>query len=278
MTRLLAPFLLVVSLGAAADVLSVVKPSRSEAAGARLAVPLDGRFTATNVTVAALIGAAFGGTVPLPATRISGLPAWATRERFDFEARDTQPEFVEDSDDDAAIAGAFAMVRTMLADRFALRLHEGSRVEPVYALVRTTRRATPGLKPTTRDCEAMAKAGPFAEGPRGPDGLPMPPCGVRVRSGEIVASGGTLAVLAKRLSGLAGVGREVMDLTGDAARYDFTLRWSPPQTQAERDSATADAGPSLFTAIQEQLGLRLEPRRAPVRVLIVDRLERPTPN
>ena len=74
------------------------------------------------------------------------------------------------------------------------------------------------------------------------------------------------------------MGREVVDLTGDAGRYDFALRWSPPQTQAERDNAASDAGPSLFTAIQEQLGLRLESRRAPVRVLIVDRLERPTPN
>ena len=278
MTRLLAPFLLVVSLGAASDVLSVVKPNRSDALGVQLGVPFAGRFTATNVTVATLIGAAYGGTVPLDASRISGLPSWATRDRFDVEARVEMPEFVEDSEDDAAIFAAFTMVRAMLADRFALRVHDSSRVEPVYALVRATRATARGLALTARDCDAEAKAGPFVEAPRGPDGLPLPPCGVRVRSGDIVASGGTFAVLARRLSGVAGVGRQVVDVTGDAGRYDFALRWSPPQTQAERDSAAADAGPSLFTAIQEQLGLRLESRRAPVRVLIVDRLERPTPN
>src|SRR6476619_4080444 len=113
MTRLLAPFLLVVSLGAASDVLSVVKLDRSGGLGAQLAVPLDGRFTATNVTVAAVTGTAYGGTVPLDPSRISGLPAWANRDRFDFEARATRPEFAEDSEDDAAIVAAFGLVRTM---------------------------------------------------------------------------------------------------------------------------------------------------------------------
>lgn len=278
MTRFFAPFLLVVSLGAASDVLSVIKPNRSGAPGERLGVPFDGRFNAMNVTVAALIGAAYGGTVPLDPLRISSLPGWATRDRFDVDARAAMPEFVEDSEDDAAIFAAFAMVRTMLAERFALRVHDDSRVEPIYALVQAARRPAASLKPTARDCEAGAKAGPFVDAPRGSDGVPLPPCGVRVRSGEIVASGGTLAVLAKRLSGLAGVGREVVDKTGDAGRYDFTLHWSPQQTQAEREGGVSDPGPSLFTALQEQLGLRLEPRREPVRVLVVDHVERPTPN
>lgn len=278
MTRVFAPFLLVVSLNAASDVLSVIKPNRSAAIGAQLGVPFDGRFTATNVTAAAVIAAAYGGTVPLDPARINGLPTWATRDRFDIEARVASPGIVEDSEEDAAIAAAFAMVRTMLAERFALRVHDSTRVESVYGLVRTARRPATGLKATRRDCAAEAKAGPFAEGPRGPDGLSLPPCGVRVRNGELVASGGTLAVLATRLSGLAGVGREVVDLTGDAGRYDFTLRWSPPQTRTERDDGASDSGPSLFTALQEQLGLRLEPRRAPVRVLVVDHIEHPTPN
>ena len=277
MTRLLAPFVLVVSLTGASDVLSVVKPNRSGALGAQLGVPFDGRFTATNVTVAALIAAAYGGTIPLDAQRMSGLPSWATRDRFDIEARVDRVEPSEDSEDDAAIFAAFAMVRTLLADRFALRVHEDSRVEPVYALVRDSRLKA-GLTLTGRDCDAFAQGGPFAESPPGPDGRPLAPCGVRVRRGEIVASGGTLAVLARRLSAVAGVDREVIDLTNDPNRYDFTLHWDPPQTQTEHDAAPSDAGPSLFTALPEQLGLRLESRRAPVRVLIVDRVERPTTN
>jgi uncharacterized protein (TIGR03435 family) len=277
MTRLLAPFVLVVSLTAASDVLSVIKPNRSAGLSAQLGVPFDGRFSATNVTIAALIAAAYGGTTPLDARRISGLPSWAARDRFDVEARAERPEPVEDSEDDAAIFAAFGMVRTLLADRLVLRVHEGSRVEPVYALVRAGRLQPSSIEPTGRDCDAFAKAGPFVEAPPGPDGRPLPPCGVRVRRGEMVASGGTLAVLARRLSVLAGVEREVIDMTNDARRYDFTLQWVPPQAPAEHDTA-ADSGPSLFTALQEQLGLRLESRRAPVRVLVVDRIERPTAN
>jgi len=278
MTRLIAPVALAVSLIGVSDVLSVVKLNRSDGLEAQLGVPFDGRFTATNVTVAALIAAAYGGTIPLDAQRLSGLPSWATRDRFDIEARVDGVEPTEDSEDDAAIFAAFAMVRALLVDRFALRVHEDSRVEPVYALVRDSRLKPAGLTLTGRDCDAFAQAGPFAESLPGPDGRPLPPCGVRVRRGEIVASGGTLAVLARRLSAVAGVEREVIDLTRDPNRYDFTLHWVPARMQAEPGTAPSDAGPSLFTALPEQLGLRLESRRAPVRVLIVDRVERPMPN
>ena len=278
MTRLIAPVALAVSLIGVSDVLSVVKLNRSGGLEAQLGVPFDGRFTATNVTVAALIAAAYGGTIPLDAQRLSGLPSWATRDRFDIEARVDGVEPTEDSEDDAAIFAAFAMVRALLVDRFALRVHEDSRVEPVYALVRDSRLKPAGLTLTGRDCDAFAQAGPFAESLPGPDGRPLPSCGVRVRRGEIVASGGTLAVLARRLSAVAGVEREVIDLTRDPNRYDFTLHWVPARMQAEPETAPSDAGPSLFTALPEQLGLRLESRRAPVRVLIVDRVERPMPN
>jgi uncharacterized protein (TIGR03435 family) len=281
MTRVFAPFVLVVCLAAASDVLSVVKANRSGVTASQLGVPLAGRFSATNVTAADLIAAAYGGTVPLDSAHITGMPSWATRDRFDVEARAERFDPMEDSEDDSAIFLAFAMVRTMLADRFALRVHDGSRVEPVYALVRTARPQPGGLTPTRRDCEAFANAGPFAEPPRGPGGTPLPPCGVRVRRGEIVASGGTLAVLARRLSTLAGVGREVIDATGDVRRYDFALRWtaSPAPFGATDDTAAVTAsGPSIFTALEEQLGLKLNAQRAPVRVLIIDRVQRPSPN
>jgi bla regulator protein blaR1 len=280
MMRLLAPFVLVVCLSAAADVISVVKPNRSGGLGAQLGVPFAGRFTATNVTAAGLIAAAYGGLLPLDASRIEGLPAWASQQRFDIEVRAEDAEPTEDSEDDAAIAAAFAIVRTMLADRFALRVHDASRLGPVFVLERTGR-ASAALKRTTRDCDDFAKLGPFVEGPRGPDGLPLGPCGVRVRAGELAGSGATLATLASRLSTVPGVGRDVIDRTGLEGRYDFLLRWAPPQpAQADRDgtAAVSDSGPSLFTALREQLGLRLRSDRAPLRVLVIDHIDRPTPN
>src|SRR4051812_43830683 len=281
MTRLLVPFVLVVSLAAVSEPLSVIKPNRSGAPGAQLGVPFGGRFTATNVSVFDLIAAAYGGSLPLEASQITGLPPWAKSERFDVEARDDAAAPTEDSEDDEAIGAAFAMVRAMLADRFHLRIRESSRDEQIYALLTGRNGLRAALKPTRRDCDAIAKAGPFSAPPPGADPAMWVPCGVRVRQGEIVSAEGTLTQLARHLAPLADVRRQVIDRTGVAGRFDFTLHWTPPQP-AQRDGsgapAAVDAGPSLFTALQEQLGLRLVAARGPVRVIVVEHLERPTPN
>jgi uncharacterized protein (TIGR03435 family) len=281
MTRLLAPFVLVVCLAAASDPLSVVKPNRSGAPGGQLGVPFAGRFTATNVTVFDLVAAAYGGSIPLEASQITGLPPWAKSERFDVEARADDAAPTEDSEDDEAIDAAFAMVRAMLADRFHLRIRETSRQEPVYALVTGRNGLRAALTPTRRDCDAIANAGPFSTPPSGTNPAMWVPCGVRVRSGEIVAAGGTLTQLARHLAPVADVRRQVIDRTGVTGRFDFTVHWTPsraPQGARSDAPAAVDAGPSLFTALQEQLGLRLVAARGPVRVIVVEHLERPTPN
>src|SRR3954470_18966501 len=281
MTRLLAPFVLVVSLAAASDPLSVVKPNRSGAPGAQLGVPFAGRFTATNVTVFDLVAAAYGGSLPLDASQIAGLPSWAKSERFDVEARADDAAPTEDSEDDEAIGAAFAMVRAMLADRFHLRIHDTSRQEQIYELVTGRNGIRAALTPTRRDCDAIAHAGPFSTPPPGADPAMWVPCGIRVRPGEIASAGGTLAQLARHLAPVADVRRQVIDRTGVTGRFDFTLHWTPAQAaQAAASGAPSavEAGPSLFTAMQEQLGLRLVAARGPVRVIAVERLERPTPN
>ena len=278
MTRLVTSLALVVSLADPSDLLSVIKPSRSGGLGGQLGVPFDGRFVATNVTVFDVIAAAYGGYEPLDAGHISNVPAWAKSERFDIEARTENAAPTEDSPEDQSIAAAFAIVRTMLADRFALRVHDSARVESVYALQRTSRR--PGLTPTARDCDADGKAGPFVETPRGSDGVRLPPCGLRARRGEISASGATMALLASRLSHAAGVGRVVLDRTALTGRYDFTLRWTPPPAPADAGDPgnTIDSGPSIFTALREQLGLALMSTTGSVRVLVIDHIGRPSPN
>jgi len=283
MMRLFAPFLLAVSLvaglglriGARADVISVIKPNRGGAANGQLGVPFAGKFRATNVTVAMLIGAAYGGVIPLGPARITGLPAWAKSDRFDVEAKADDAEPTEDSEDDRAIVTAFAMVRSMLAERFALRVHEVRRDAAIFALVATSRGTR--LTPTRRDCDAIAKAGPFSGPPVGVDAALWGPCGVRVRRGEIVAAGATMEQLAQRLAPLAGIDRDVVDRTGIDGRFDFRLQWTPPPA-ATTDAGADVAGPSLFTTLQEQLGLKLESTRGPVRVLVVDRVDHPTPN
>jgi len=279
MTRVLAPFVLVVSLAAASDVLSVIKPNRSGAPGGQLGVPSGDRFSATNVTVQALVAAAYGAGLPLFGDRIIGMPAWAARDRYDVEARQAGLELPDEPADDAGIFAAFGLVRRVLADRFALRVHEESRAAPIYLLKRLTV-ASSRLRPTKVDCDAILRAGPFGE-VLGPDGRPLPPCGVRMRAGQITGAGGTLAQLASSLSQARGVEREVVDGTGLEGRFDFTVEWTPPQAPAPAGDDVApavQAGPSIFTALQEQLGLKLEASRGHVRVLVVDRLERPTAN
>ena len=277
MTRLLAPFVLVVCLAAASDVLSVVKPNRSGALGGMLGVPAGNRFSATNVTVQALVAAAHGSGLPLAEDRILGMPAWATRERFDVEARQEGLELPDEPGDDDAVFAAFGIVRTMLADRFALRAHEEFREAPIYVLRRLA--TATRLQPTSVDCEAILRAGPFGEVP-GPDGRPLPPCAVRMRAGRIIGTGGTMAEFARYLARVRGVEREVIDGTGLDGRFDFSLEWTPPQAPAAGNDgvAAAQAGPSIFTALQEQVGLKLDASRGRIRVLVIDRLERPTAN
>lgn len=262
------------SLPAQSPLLAVIRPNRSGGPSQSLGVPLNGKFTATNVSVAALIGAAYGGYLPLEPQHITGLPPWANRDRFDVDVRDDAAEPTEDREDDSAIFAAFAMVRTMLAERFGLKTHVTTRPEPVYALVKAR---TLVLKPTARDCDLIASRGPFAEPPTGADPELWRPCGLRVRRDQITGNGATLEQLAQRLGELAGVDRQVVDRTGETGRFDFVLQWTPFQPRSA-DVPIVDSGPSIFTALQEQLGLKLQSDRGAVRVLVVDRITRPTPN
>lgn len=272
---------------AGGSVLSVVKPSRAGISPGALQVPIGGRFVAEGVTVRALIAASYGGYIPLRSDQMTGGPKWIDSERYDVEARaetasaDDSPFRELKGDDD--FTGAFAMVRTLLAERFRLVVHEKTTEGRVYALItsRRDRAFAPQIHNSTIDCEKIAANGPFAPPLTGRDGTPLRPCGVRAMSGQIIGSGGTMAQLAQRLAMVSAIERDVVDRTGLTARYDFTLNWTPttPSRQQESESApAADAGPSLFAALQEQLGLKLEPQRGAVRVLVIDRVERPTPN
>jgi uncharacterized protein (TIGR03435 family) len=175
------------------------------------------------------------------------------------------------------------MVRTMLAERFHLKTHNTTRDEPVYAIVKARAGTRAALKPTPRDCDAISKAGPFSGPPPGVDPAMWVPCGVRVRRGEILSAGGTLEQLARQLSRQSGIKRNGVDRSGVPGRFDFVLQWTPPQPAAPPSDGAGttpvvDVGPSLFTVLEEQLGLRLESARGPVPVLVIDRMNRPTPN
>jgi len=138
------------------------------------------------------------------------------------------------------------MVQTLLADRFQLKFHRETKEQPIYALV-------------------LAKNGPKLK----QAGNPGRGVGFGAR-GSLNGNGTDMATFASALSGK--LGRSVVDRTGLQGFYDFLLTWTPDEAQADTP------GPSLFTAIQEQLGLRLESIKGPVEILVVDHAERPSEN
>jgi uncharacterized protein (TIGR03435 family) len=215
--------------------------------------PRPGGYAATNIPLRLLIIRAY----ELRSFQVAGGPGWIDGERFDVTAR--APEGTPPNQ-------VFSMLRTLLAERFKLVAHTEKREQPVYALVtaRADGRLGPKLKASTLNC---------AEQPSQGDRCAM--------GGSFTGSGGTLKGVGQPLSVLAthvstAVDRIVQDRTGLAGGFDFELAWSGGGLKPT--AGTASELPSVFTALQEQLGLKLEPWRGPVEVLVIDSAERPTPD
>lgn len=226
-----------------------VKPNQSGADQGSLR-PTPGRMLATNMSVRELITYAYG----IWDFQIENLPAWTRRERFDIVARAP-----------ADVVTTAAMMRPVLADRFALRVRRESRQRPIYALVRSRDDGTlgPGLTPSTNPCI------------RGQ--ADVPPCQVRIQSDAVIAVGLTWSATFLTDQITASAGRPVVDRTGLSGRFDITLRWTPDLASGAGPPAT-DERVSLFTALDEQLGLRLVPDTGAVDTLIVESVSRPTPD
>jgi uncharacterized protein (TIGR03435 family) len=209
----------------------------------------DGKFQAINVPLKQLLQFAFA----IPDTRIENVPAWAASEKFDIDAK-SDPALdahLKALPDAQARAEKLLMLQALFADRFHLTTHRESKILPVYALIVANSKTGPTLEP--------AKAGSQFSNSRD----------------HIVDQGATLDILAEQLA--RETGRPVLNQTAAAGRFDFTLRWTPDPAPGPADPS-APTAPSLFTALQEQLGLKLESQKAPVEVLVVDQIDPPTPN
>ncbi len=172
------------------------------------------------------------------------------------------------------------MLQTLLEDRYALKVHRETKELPVYALVV----AKGGLKVQPSDCVKPDSSG--ATSPPAP-GQPQPAfCGnTRVsRNGQnlvMTGTGITMAVLVRTLSNVTK--RTVIDSSGYTQAFNATLEWAPDEGASipGADGSGGEAEPtgaSVFTSLQEQLGLRLESTKGPVEVLVIDHVEKPTPN
>jgi uncharacterized protein (TIGR03435 family) len=240
--------------------------------GGRGGAPQPGRLSVSCISVRDLIQAAYGtfanGANPDQRLfQVFGLPDWVDSDLYAIEAKPAG---------NASIDQMYGpMLQALLEDRFQLRIHREVRQLPVYTL--TTAKGGPRLK--TSSCTPLDLShlpGP----PQANEPLPVF-CGrasFQSNGGvtTIDAVGLTMASFAgTTLSARVGLDRPVIDRTGLEGRFDIHLQFAPGSDSA---SDTANAGPSLFGAIQQQLGLQLSPDKGPVDVLVVDRIERPSAN
>jgi uncharacterized protein (TIGR03435 family) len=247
-----------------------VRPNNSGDTRSMVTWP-KGSFSATNMPLRMLIAQAYGVPLQLMRFVIVGGPGDLLESRFDIQARlpETAPE-----------GPHLLMLRSLLAERFNLRAHDESRPTPIYALAvaREDRRLGADLRPSTIDCNAerdrlRGRGERFTpeNAPRDSKGRPL--CWgssqFAVPGAQTLTNAGPIADLIRAVQ--AFVDRPIADATG----LSGTLEWQ--LVFAFGAKANPDL-PSLFTALQEQLGLKLEARTGPYEVLVIDSLEQPTPN
>src|ERR1700733_9370578 len=262
-----------------------VKPNRSGDNRIMIGIQPGGSFRATGAPLRELVGMAYGTPQPLSAFMTGG-PRWIDSDRFDIVAkanRDWQPG------PNGPPPELSLMLRALLADRFKLKVHNDRKMMPTYTLVlaRTDGRLGPRLHVSTTDCAALMAA-VRARGGGPPPTLPAPgerpSCGMRMFPGSFSGGSATMTQLTNALARF--VGRTVVDQTGLTGNYDVDLQWTPDQMpQGLRGDPPPGApplpvidpnGPSIFTAVQEQLGLKLESTKGSVDVLVIDHVEQPT--
>ncbi len=231
---------------------ATLKPSKPEEQGKAFLVR-GNRFRTINTTLSEMMSFAYG----IHAKQVVGAPAWFDTEKFDLDAK---PEG-EGAPNDAQWKG---MVQKLLVERLQLKFHHDKKELSVYVL-------------------AVAKSGPKLTKSEGdPNGLPG--LFFRGRPGDLVVHNATMADFTGLLQN-AVLDRPVLDKTEIPARWDFTLNWTPDDSQFGGMAAKippptdgAAVPPGLYTAIQEQIGLKLDATKAPAEVFVVDHIEKPSEN
>ena len=216
-----------------------------------------GRFLGTNIGIKGLIQYE---AYKIPEPQILGGPEWLNSERFDIEAKvdEATTAQLEKLGQEERDQLEQQLMQQLLADRFKLSVHWETKDQPVYALVvaKGGAKLTPA-KDTSRNS------------------------GTSSNRGNLKATNVTMARLAETLTRIQNreLGRIVVDKTGIEGRYDLTLQWTPEDgSSSNASNDSGNSGPSIFTALQEQLGLKLESSKGPVKTLVIDHVEQPSEN
>jgi uncharacterized protein (TIGR03435 family) len=221
---------------------ATIKPSRSDERGPRYDFR-SRRFSVIHASLSDLLKFSYG----LQQSQIANAHDWVNSENYDIAAE-------PDGEGEPSIKQWQSMVKKLMADRFQLKSHFEKREQTVYVL--TVVKTGPKL---TRSQSDPSASGGMGFGPPGHFG----------------ATNATMADIAEAL-GQGALNQPVVDQTALTGRFDLRLTWTPDGSQSATESA--DAPPDLFTAIQEELGLKLVSTKAPVDVLVIDHVERPSAN
>jgi uncharacterized protein (TIGR03435 family) len=245
------------------DVVSIKRNTSGEAGGGIRSLP-DGTMIMTNQPIRSIIA----GASPVPTREVEGLPDWVLRERYDVTTKPPAGSTPEQRSE---------MRRRMFEERMMLKAHVEQRERDTFALVvaRSDGKLGPQLKPSTLDCGPRPPGTPPPSAPTtfSPDDAAAR-CGGLFGQGLIVSGGIALDSLAFSLGGLAG--RLVNNRTGLLGFYALKLQFKEPG--AAGAASVDDDLPDFFTALQEQLGLKLQPEKTIVPIFVVDHIERPTEN
>jgi uncharacterized protein (TIGR03435 family) len=249
-----------------------VKPNTSGNNMVMIRPPAGGRFTATNARVRMLIGIAYN----VKNFEVSGGPAWINSDGYDITAKA--------ADSNISLEQLRPMLRTLLEDRFKLMVHREKKEMPVYALM--VAKGGPKL-PAAKEGGCVA-FGPNTPPPPPPAPGQLPPimCGGFLRAPNLLQAGKvTMTQLVNVLSDV--LGRPVIDKTEFTGTFDVKLEFTPEGTSFGTDGLGPPgglppgfdtSGPSIFTALQDQLGLRLESQKGPGEVLVIDHVEKASEN
>jgi uncharacterized protein (TIGR03435 family) len=228
-----------------------VKPSGPDVRGTNVHMP-NGTFNATGMTAKNGIMLAYN----VQPFQIEGGPSWIADQRYDVIAK-LPAGAVKGSQDPERMPQMRMALQALMADRFQLAVHRETKVVPAYVLVAA---------------KSGFKLKETADDGRGVD--------ISSNRGKLTAQRISMGTLARNLSG--NIGSPVVDMTGIKGVFDLTLEWTPDAVQSaakpEGEAAEPALGPSIFNALQEQLGLKLEKQKAPVEMIVIDRIERPAGN
>ena len=250
-----------------------IKPAAPDARGTFIRGTPGGRMNLTNMSLKEMIGIAWR----IQPFQISGGPSWLESAHYDVSAK---PEHAPKQDEFPL------MIQALLEDRFQLKFHRETKEFSIYALVlaRKDGKLGPRLVPSKEgSCQEFDPNQPPPPAPE-PGKMPVLFCGGMFMGPRgLNASGIPISNLIPMLSRI--LGRTVIDKTGLTGKFDISMEFTPdealafqPPPDAPKPPPSDTAAPSLFTALQEQLGLKLESQKGPVEIFVVDSAEKPSEN